>query len=96
MPRRSRRLRAPPPALAPRPAVPRPCWQLRRARALLLAGGRPEAAAALGSAAELAGGKLPGLHRLQLAASVPSAVLQAAVRAKQWLGEDLALLGRGG
>jgi glycosyltransferase involved in cell wall biosynthesis len=57
--------------------------QLRRARALLLAGQRVRARAALDEAVALAGRDLAGRRRLAVAAALPTPALQVAVEAKR-------------
>jgi len=72
-----------PARLAELSAPPRARWELRRARALLLAGRRSAARHALDTAEALGGADLDGLRRLRAAASVPPRLLGAAVSVKR-------------
>jgi glycosyltransferase involved in cell wall biosynthesis len=58
-------------------------WQLRRARALLLAGHTAPARRAVAEAEALAGRDLPDRRRLKLAAALPNPVVRGAVRLKR-------------
>ena len=58
-------------------------WELRRARALVLAGRTAEARAAVAAAEALGGPDLPQLGRLKLAVSLPNPVVRGAVSLKR-------------
>jgi glycosyltransferase involved in cell wall biosynthesis len=66
-------------------AGPRARWHVRRARALVLAGRRREARAALAAGEALGGTEVPDLRRLKLAAAFPSSVVRGAVAVKRVL-----------
>ena len=67
--------------------IQRDRWQVRRARALLLAGRSAEARAALDGVAGTTGGDVPGWRQLSLASRLPNAMVRGALRIKRRLTE---------
>jgi len=64
-------------------SLPRARWQLRRARALVLAGRTADARRAVAAAQALGGPGLPQLRRLRLAVALPNPVVRGAVAFKR-------------
>ncbi len=69
-------------------------WQLRRARALLLAGRTPDARGAVARAEALGGPDLADLRRMKVAVSLPNSLVRGAVALKRGVTERVGAMGR--